>query len=54
MTGLKFRIRVKMELECMSKSKEEVHEGYKPSEQNAKWAYEVVKKFVLKHYPKVL
>ncbi|MEM3873977.1 MAG: hypothetical protein QXU45_02470 [Candidatus Bathyarchaeia archaeon] len=31
-----------------------VHEGYKPTEQNAKWAYEVVKKFVLKHYPKVL
>ncbi len=31
-----------------------VHEGYRPTEQNAKWAYEVVKKFVSKYYPGVL
>lgn len=31
-----------------------VHEGYRPTERNAKWAYEVAKKFILKYYPKVL
>lgn len=31
-----------------------VHESYKPTEQNAKWAYEIAKNFVLKYYPSVL
>ena len=30
-----------------------VHEGYRPTEQNVKWAYETVKTFILQCYPEI-